>query len=210
MAFLFSISFLFLTPMVKKVFLILFLALVTFSGGWFLQKYLNAANKEDTISVVLMERIKEVCKLVTVEGSFSELYTHEDYNYYNFYPFRKKALLKIRAVVTAGYDLEKINLKVDNMTKTVYISNLPDPEIMNIDTRISYYDLSEGTFNTFSNKDLTELNKEARDFIQKKAMESSLLDQAKKEGDKTLTLITVFLEQAGYKVERGTTVFKVH
>lgn len=190
----------------KKALFVISIIAISFVAGWYINQYLVNRQSEETSSVVLLEKMKEVCKLVTVEGSFSELYTHEDYNYYDFYPFRKKALLKINAQVTAGYNLEEVTFNVDEVGKVVYISNMPDPEIMSVDTKISYYDLSEGTFNTFSGKDLTELNRNARNFMVVKAKSSSLLDQAKKEGEKTMHLVTLFLEQAGYKVQlsKGT------
>lgn len=186
--------------MIKRALVIAFIVLVGFGAGWYVQERLNNTSTTESSSVVLLEKIKEVCQLVTVEGNFSEIYTHQDYTYYNIFPFRKKALLRINAKVTAGYDLQKIDLKIDELTKTIYLYNLPEPEVMNIDTKISYYDLTEGTFNSFSGKDLTDLNHNAREFIAQKADKSALLAQAKKEGERTLRLITVFLEQAGYRV----------
>ena len=195
--------------MVKKVFFGVFVFIVAFGAGFGVHMYLKSLEERKTTvsSSVLLEKVKKVCKLVTVEGSFSELYSHEDYQYYDFYPFRKKALLKLKAKVTAGYDLEKITFETDEIAQTIYISNIPKPEILTVDTEISYYDISEGTFNSFSSKELTDLNKNARAFIIQKANESSLLKQAEQEGESMLELVKVVLEEAGWKViiDKGTT-----
>ena len=59
-------------------------------------------------SQVLMEKIKTVAKLVTVEGYFSEVYDYQDYWNYDVSMFRKKALIRVKAKVSVGYDLSKM------------------------------------------------------------------------------------------------------
>ena len=137
--------------------------------------------KEDTTiskSSILLEKVKKVCKIVTVEGHFTELYSHQDYKYYNFYPFRKKAILKVDATVHAGYDLQNVEFEMREDIKTIFIKNLPQPTIQSVDTKISYYNISEGTFNSFSTEELTELNHNAREFIMKKSNTSELMTRA--------------------------------
>ena len=43
-------------------------------------------------SKILLEKIKTVSKLVTVEGYFSEIYDYQEYWGYDLSPFRKKSL----------------------------------------------------------------------------------------------------------------------
>lgn len=169
-----------------------------------MKKYYEAgeAIKEESAQI-LLERIKTVTKLVTVEGHFSEVYTHKDYYNWDFSPFRKKALLRVKAKVSVGYNLESLQLDADSENKVVFISNIPDPEILSIDHEVDYYDLQEGTFNSFSERELTELNKKAKEFIEAKAQsdEIGLLPAAEEQMNKMLQSIELIAETAGYKIE---------
>ncbi|MBK8843623.1 MAG: hypothetical protein IPO33_12605 [Saprospiraceae bacterium] len=57
--------------------------LILFTSGYFFSQWLQLrqAEKNQISSEVILNRIKEVSKLVTVEGYFSEMYNYK--NYYN-------------------------------------------------------------------------------------------------------------------------------
>ena len=61
-------------------------------------------------SQVLIEKIKTVAKLVTVEGYFSEVYSYEDYWKYDYSPFQKRVLIRVKGKVSVAYDLTKMNV----------------------------------------------------------------------------------------------------
>jgi hypothetical protein len=152
---------------------------------------------------VLLEKMRTVAKLVTVEGYFTELYSHKDYWKYDWWIFRKKALLRVKARVSVGYNLEGLDIKADTATKTISIRNVPkEPEIISIDHSIDYYDISEGSFNSFTPEDYNKLNKKARDLIEQKARESDLIKQAREQGIEILDLIRFIGESAGWTVQR--------
>ena len=166
----------------------------SFDFGW--------EKEEQKDSTVLLEKIKTVAKLVTVEGYFSELYNYKDYVGYDWWIFRKKAILRVQAKVSVGYDLSNLELDVRPDENLLIVRNIPsDPEIISIQHDIDYYDLSEGTFNYFDEKDYTQLNKDARDFIEAKAKESELMDKAREQGVQILDVIRFMAENAGYRVE---------
>ena len=119
--------------------------------------------KED--SKVLLEKVKTVSKLITVEGYFSEIYDYQEHWGYDLSPFRKKALIRVKAKVSVGYDLTKMNFEADTKTKTITISNMPDPEILSIDHDLDYYDITEGTFNTFEEADYNKMNAAAKEKV---------------------------------------------
>ncbi|HOY16825.1 MAG TPA: DUF4230 domain-containing protein [Haliscomenobacter sp.] len=151
---------------------------------------------------VLLEKMKTVAKLVTVEGYFSELYNHKDYWRYDWWIFRKKALLRVKAKVSVGFDLEGLDIKADTATKTITIKNIPkEPEIISIDHDIDYYDISEGSFNTFTPEDYNKINKKARDLIEQKAKESDLIKQAREQGIEIIDLIRFIGESSGWIVQ---------
>ena len=181
-------------------FLNLLFAVLLFGAGYMTHKLLVSA-KEVTAeeqSKVLLEKIREVAKLVTVEGNISEVYNYKDYWGYDFFPFQKKAIILVDAKVSVGYDLQKMNMRSDALTKTVTISTLPNPEILSLEHDLKYYDISEGTFNNFSPKDYTDLQVKVKDFIRQKAEESELKRRANTQGNKMIDMIRFMVEGAGW------------
>lgn len=193
--------------MTKKLFIGIAVALA-FVLGIALTKYYYAQMeiKVEEQSQVLLEKIKTVAKLVTVEGYFSEVYDYKDYWGYDFSLFRKKALIRVKAKVSVGYDLSNMNIKMDHATKTVILSKLPDPKIISIDHDLDYYDLTEGTFNSFSAQDLSQLNEKAKNYIHQQAESSDLLITAEKQGNKMLDMIEFMVEAAGWNLKYKTRI----
>ncbi|NTW34279.1 MAG: DUF4230 domain-containing protein, partial [Bacteroidetes bacterium] len=67
--------------------------------------------------------------------------------------FTKKALIRVKARILAGFDFEKVKISVDEKSKTVTISNIPPPQILSMEHDLDYYDITEGIFNSFSTED---------------------------------------------------------
>ncbi len=193
--------------MAKNIAAIVALLLVFGLGIFATKKYYQlgeTVTKQN--SQVLLERMKSVAKVIAVEGYFSEIYTHEDYYNFDLSPFRKKALLRVKAKVSVGYDLEGMKMEANDATKIISISNIPDPEILSIDHEIDYYDIQEGTFNSFTEQELTELNRRAKKFIEEKAKsdELGLLPAAEEQKLKMLESIEIIANTAGYEVKELT------
>lgn len=154
--------------------------------GW---SYNPIRGGEESNSVVLLEQIKDVHKLVVQEAHFSEIYDYKDYWFYDLSPFRKKALIRVTAKVTTGFDMEKVEIKMNDETKVITFLSLPPAEILSIDHELDYFDMQEGTFNQFDEKKITELSQSAKDFIKEKAIEAGLMEQAEQRK-------SVFIQQA--------------
>lgn len=183
--------------------LIILLLGMAFALGVYVSRSLDFGwdREEEKESTVLLEKIKTVAKLVTVEGYFSELYNYKDYVGYDWWIFRKKAILRVQAKVSVGFDLGNLELDILPEEKRLIVRNIPsEPEVISIQHDIDYYDLSEGTFNYFDESDYTQLNKDARDFIEAKALESDLMDRAREQGVQILDVIRFMGENAGYTV----------
>jgi hypothetical protein len=165
---------------------------------WWLDKS-NVHSKEDT--QVIIEKMKNVLKLVTVEGNFSEVYEYKDFIGYDLSFFRKKALIRVKAKVSAGVDLENMKIEVTNGDKTIHIANFPtEAKILSIDHNLDYYDISEGTFNSFEAEDYNKMNQKAKDVIAEQALKSNLLPNALKQSQELINVIKTMGEGAGYKV----------
>lgn len=190
--------------MAKNIAAIVALFLVFGLGIFAAKKYYQfgeTVSKQN--SQVLLEQIKSVAKVIAVEGYFSEIYTHEDYYNFDLSPFRKKALLRVKAKVSVGYDLESMKIEADDATKIITISKVPNPEILSIEHDVDYYDIQEGTFNSFSEQELTDLNRRAKKFIEEKAKsdELGLLPAAEEQKLKMLESIKIIANTAGYEVK---------
>lgn len=140
---------------------------------------LSAAERHSKESaVVLVEKIKNATKLITVEGYLSELYHYEDYYKWDWWPFRKKVIIRVKARVSAGIDFDRVEIIADEENKTITLKGPLKATILSIDPHMDYYDLSEGVFNQFKEEDLTMLQKNARKFLEDKALESKMVEQA--------------------------------
>lgn len=154
-------------------------------------------------SVILLDKIKKVCKFITVEGDFAEIYHYEDVKqkFLKLISSKKKALVVINAKAHVGYDLSKIHLKSDTGSKTIVLEHFPEPEVLSIETNLNYYDKSDGLFNKFEATDLTELHQEAKHHIEAKIPESGLIQIAQTEVKETIHLIESIVETIGWKLD---------
>jgi Protein of unknown function (DUF4230) len=187
-----------------KIATAMFVLMLTFiAGAWLVFNLMrplgNKVVTED--NKILLERIQKVCKLVTVEGTFSDIYSYQDYQYYDVSPFRKKALIVVNAKVMVGLDLTKAKFKTDQATKTLTISQIPKAEIMSIDPDLRYYDITEGTFNQFSATELTTITRKAKEQIKAKAEKSELLTMADTQSNALFEMIEFATKDMGWTVQ---------
>ncbi len=159
--------------------------------------------KTDTQSVILMEKIRSVCKFITVEGDFSEIFHYENVKdkWLNLLLGKKKALVLIEAKAHIGFDLTKVKMEANTKTKTIILTNFPQPELLTIETDFKYYDKREGWANPFTATDLTEINQEAKKQIVDKIPESGLFNEASKQALETIQLMEKLVETINWKLD---------
>lgn len=186
--------------MTKRFVQILLVVAAFLIGSWLSYRYFVPKSKPVEDSTVLLEKIQTVAKLITVEGQFSEIYNYSEYQGYFTMLWDKKVLVRVRATVSAGYDLESLHLEADPATKTIRMSALPEPEILSIDHSLDYYDISEGLFANFTPEDYTRINQRAKELIRDQALKSNLMPAAREQADKMLELIGFMVESAGWKL----------
>jgi len=176
-------------------------AVLSYWGISFFNKMKGAENIEKQ-SVVLIEKIKSVCKLITVEGDFAEIYHYENTknHFLNIISSKKKAILLINAKVHIGFDLSQIKLEANNKNQEIKLTYFPSPKVLTVETEVKYYDKKDGFFNKFEAEDLTTLNKESKSFIIDKIPESGLLETANKEALDTVLMIEKLIETSGWKL----------
>ncbi|GAB3693752.1 hypothetical protein GCM10027592_13910 [Spirosoma flavus] len=161
-------------------FVILLLLLVGAGGGIafanVLRKRTGDAADSRHESVLLLERIEKVFKVVMAEGYFSEIYNYQDQKkilYVLNDP--KKAMVIAKSKVLVGFDFAKVRFRtpIEGERKLV-IDSFPEPEILSIDTDYKFYDIQAGIFNHFSGDDYTQILDEAKQVMNERAMQSDL------------------------------------
>lgn len=90
---------------------------------------------------------------------------------------RKRALVVVNAKATIGYDMSKIKTEIDEETKTVYITRIPEPEL-NIYPEIEYYDVKQDYLNQFQASDHNIIRKRVEKLLREKIEESDLKTNA--------------------------------
>lgn len=173
------------------------LGIVTIYRQWRSKRITNAQ------SLLLLDKVKRVCKFITVEGDFAEIYHYEDVKekFLKLISSKKKALVVINAKAHVGFDFSKVKMATNTKTKTVVLSHFPQPEVLSIESDINYYDKKDGMFNKFDASDLTELHTQAKKHIREKVPESGLHNVARKEALEAIQLIENLVQTIGWTLD---------
>ena len=155
------------------------LLIVGAGGGVALASALRKRTGVQTVrhdSVLLLERIEKVFKVVMAEGYFSEIYNYQDQKkilYVLNDP--KKAMVIAKSKVLVGFDFAKVRFRApDNGEKKLIIESFPQPEVLSIDTDYKFYDIQAGFLNHFSGEDYTQILDEAKQAMNDRALQSDL------------------------------------
>jgi len=192
----------------SKILYFVLLILVVFFGYHYLQPKETATIEYQTN--LIQQEIKNVGKLVVTEGHFAEVLTYKDQRetYIPGLTFDKKALVVINADVTVGFDLSKIEYKIDEKNKILEIIHIPDEEIK-ISPDIKYYNTESSTFNEFTGEDHNKISKVAKENLRKKIENSSLKKNAKNRLLAELTKFLVVTNTMGWTLQyNGNTIQK--
>lgn len=193
----------------RTLYTILITAVLAFLLGlavfWGFSK--SAGQTTQAEATILLEQIRKVTKLVTVEGDVSELYNSTKTRNVTLYlplpahlSFEKSATVQVQGTVLVGYNLEQLTIDLDERTRTITIGNLPEPEILAIDHELTYRNLEESWFNSFTAADYSLLNKEAKNRLRDEALKSKLMEDARLEGNSLIEAIRFLAKGAGYTV----------
>ncbi len=151
-------------------------------------------------SVVLLERIEKVFKIVLAEGHFSEIHDYNDRRdlFLGLKAGSKKALIVTRAKVLVGYDFMKVRMHWVEGQRHIRVEALPEPEILSIDSDYTIYDIDQGMFNRFNKEEYTKLFSDAKQVIHNKAVASELPAVAEKQVKLLLSQLAI---TSGWTIE---------
>ncbi len=158
---------------------ILFGALLTY----FIMKQFQTRSSTNESHVIAYE-IQKLNKMIVAEQMFSDVYSHKNSVYVpglkDYFSFDKKVLFLVNAKVQATYDLKKLEIKVDEENKTIFIQKVPELEL-EVFPDVSIYDMDQSRFNTFQKDELNEIKKRAVEHIEKTIDRKKLEEEAHKQ-----------------------------
>lgn len=159
-------------------------------------------------STILLQQVRKVMKLVTVEGDVAEIFDSKQTKTYTLYlplptpiAFVKEAAVEVSGKILVGYDLEKVQLDIDQESRTLRISNLPEPEVLAIDHEVRFKNVKESWWNVFSSADYSKLNERAKARLYDKALKSHLIEEARQQGNGLIETIELLAKASGFTVE---------
>src|SRR5690606_36570157 len=149
---------------------------------------------------ILLDKIKQVCKLITVEGEFSEVFAHRDGKsmFFKLLQMEKQALLIVEAKVLIGFNLTKNNIEMQHEKKRQGATHYPDQEVVSMDTDLEFYDVQKGIIHKFSELDFTNINAKSKEFMREKIEQSYLFDIARNQAADTVAIIRQLIDSVGW------------
>ena len=143
---------------------------------------------------VVVERMREVAKLVASELTLRDVVTYEQTRLGS----TKRTLLVVTGKVSAGINLTRAEARVDQEKKLITVT-LPPAEIISVDvTNVTTYDERAGLWNPFTTDDRDEIQRRTRAQLVTAAEQSGILSHANQSAEKALK---DFLSRDGYTVE---------
>lgn len=153
-------------------------------------------------TALIQQQIQQVGKLVVTEGYFSQVtsYKNTKRNYLNIFSSNKKALVVVNAKVTVSYDLRQITTSIDEATKTLTITSIPEAEL-NIYPDIEYYDVTQEYFNQFKAEDYNKIKDTVTKMIEEKVEASDIRENAKHQLISELQKIYILTNSMGWTLK---------
>ncbi|MFD2725387.1 DUF4230 domain-containing protein [Hyunsoonleella rubra] len=181
----------------------------------FTYKYCDNKKEDQLVlresSTLIQEQVNNVGKLVVTEGHFSEVFNYENSKgvFGDLLSAEKKALVVVNAEVTIAYDLSKIEFEIDETTKTLTITNIPEEEVK-INPDLEYYDVQADYLNPFEAKDYNAINKAVKGSLAKKIERSDLKKNAKNRLISELAKFYILTNSLGWTLKYDDTPITNH
>lgn len=191
----------------KQIFLGIVIALVVVFALRFCDNKKSEQVTLEASSALIQKELKNVGKLIVSEGSYAQVFNYDASRelMYGLYNAPKKALVVINAKATIAYDLSKIETEVDEASKTVTITKIPQPEL-NIYPDIEYYDVQQDYLNKFQASDYNTIKRRVDRLLREKIEESELRTNAENRLIAELSKIYILTNSMGWTLKHNQTI----
>jgi hypothetical protein len=143
---------------------------------------------------VVVERLREVAKLVATEMTLRDVVIYEQTRLRS----TKRSLLVATARVSAGINLNTAKVEIDSGARKITVT-IPPAQILGVDvTNVTTYDESAGLWNPFTADDRDLIHHRIRMQLTQAARQSGILEHADQAARKALTDL---FRLDGYAVE---------
>ena len=182
-----------MTLRTKLLAAILLVLVIVFAAGNLVFLRSRASRPEITHEIVV-ERLREVAKLVASELTLRDVVTYEQSRLGS----TKRVLLVVTGRVSAGINLTRAIVEMDAKKKVIRVA-LPAAEVISVDViNVTTYDERAGLWNPFTSDDRDEIQRRIRAQLVSAARQSGILGHADRAAEKALTDL---LARDGYTVE---------
>lgn len=187
--------------MKKILFGVIITLVVLFTFKYCGDKKENQATLQES-SALIQEQIKQVGKLIVTEGHFSQVlnYSNSKELFGSYFTSNKKALVVVNADVFISYDLNKIEYKLNESTKTLTILSIPKEEIK-ISPDLEYYDIEADFFNPFEASDYNNIKDLVKKSLLKKLEKSDMKAHAQNRLISELGKFYILTNSLGWTLE---------
>lgn len=186
----------------RNIFLGIVIAFVIVFGLRYCEDKKDNRETLEANTALIQKELKNVGKLIVTEGSYAQVFTYNDSKdlLYGMIDARKKALVVVNAKASIAYDLSKVNTTIDEATKTVTITNIPEPEL-SINPNIEYYDVTQDYLNQFTASDYNKIKQRVEKSLRKKIEASELRTNAENRLISELQKIYILTNSMGWTLE---------
>src|SRR5688572_14432106 len=191
----------------RNIFLGIIIAFAIVFGLRYCENKKDNREQLEANTALIQKELKNVGKLIVTEGSYAQVFSYNDSKdlLYGMFDARKKALIVVNAKATIAYDLRQVNTEIDEATKTVTITKIPEPEL-SINPNIQYYDVTQDYLNQFTASDYNKIKSRVEKSLRKKIEASELRTNAENRLISELQKIYILTNSMGWTLRYNSTV----
>ena len=191
----------------RNIFLGIIIAIVIVFGLRYCENKKDNREQLEANTALIQKELKNVGKLIVTEGSYAQVFSFSASKdlLYGLFDARKRALVIVNAKATIAYDLSKVEMEVDETTKTVTITKIPEPEL-SINPNIEYYDVQQDYLNKFTASDYNTIKQRVEKSLRKKIEASELQTNAENRLISELQKIYILTNSMGWTLKYDKTV----
>ncbi len=191
----------------RNIFLGIVITFVIVFGLRYCENKKENREQLEASTALIQKELKNVGKLIVTEGSYAQVFSYNDSKnlMYGLFDARKKALIVVNAKASIAYDLSEVTTNVDEATKTVTITNIPEPEL-SINPNIEYYDVTQDYLNQFTASDYNKIKARVEKSLRKKIEASELRTNAQNRLISELQKIYILTNSMGWTLKYNSTV----